>query len=340
MGVPLPFRHASDINGIEARIHRKEVPRWIAAHAAITVVVARHSGIIGVDTDLTTHDALVKMHVDELDRIPQRHADIWGDNLDFFCQSAKVHLYISLLIRSHRPTGVYGDVDLSKATPPGDILVPATTCACLVIALYDRIVGSTEGSYDDAITSATMPSILPKAYFRRMSHAALFLLRFVCFSKSCQEATRDNAREHIVLAAAALKRTSRCAQPKDEAARGAATLERLLEHGDMLQEQRLQIDDRGGASIFWDTLHRSLQLKGASTARTDLMELIDPTRTIKLSGRDAEAFKNNQMPTPGAVAAPVSDDSQTQPSEDAIVFDDSLMEFFDLNMFDIGEFGP
>ena len=116
--------------------------------------------------------------------------------------------------------------------------------------------------------------------------------------------------------------------------RAATALERLLNYTHMLQEQKLQIDDRGSASIFHDTLHRSSQLKGHSTAHTDLIELIDPTRTMKCAPTDTEAVKN-KMPTPGATAISDTTNIEGQLKDDTVVWDDSVVEFFDLNMFDL-----
>lgn len=333
IGAPLPFKHPSDLSGIETRIARAELPHGMAAHAALAAVVSKHGGILSTETDLGTHTALVAMHSEELQGIHQRYKDIWDDDLEFFLQADKLHFYTTLWVRGSSTTK--GLVANHRSSPPGETLIAATTSATSIIEIYQRLVenlcrcGTTSKS-----SSGTTAAIMPKNYFRCLMHATAFLLRFVCFNKTAREDDRETARLHIDMAAATLRRTVQNSFAKDDMARAGTILGKLLEHGDLLQEQRLQIDDRGGASIYWDTIHKSFQIRGISTTHTDLMELIDPTRSIKSHSQQIDRRRDSHLPTPSVSSMFASD---VDPNESSVIWDDSLMEFFDLNRFDISD---
>lgn len=283
---------------------------------------------------MATQTALVVMHVEELDSVYRRHKDTWNDNLEFFLQAGKLHLRTLLWIRG---SAIPEELPESyRCNPASETLVAAAASASSVIEIYGRLVRPSPVSETETTSLySTTAAILPKNYFRCLIHATAFLLRFVCFNKTASESDREMARLHINMAITTLKSTGRGSSPRDDTARAAVVIAKLLEHGDLLEEQRLQIDDRGGASIYWDTIHKSLQVRGISTTRTDLMELIDPTRTIRpQAGKDSR--RDSHMPTPSISS---SFAPNLTGSEGGVTWDDSFTEFFDLNTFDFGELG-
>ena len=83
----------------------------IVAHADVSLIMARHIGRLLSETDLATHESLVQMHIDELDRVSLHYAAAWNDDLELLRQAGKLQLFVSLLMRGFSTGKITGDTN-------------------------------------------------------------------------------------------------------------------------------------------------------------------------------------------------------------------------------------
>lgn len=284
-GMTQPVKHPADLAAVLARATRSGVPRVMAAEVSMYVIAVKHSSII-IDIDLMGHETLVRMHCLDLDAVKAQYAAIWNDHLTFQFLSGKLHLYVPFLLRQLKHNLEEAEAGNTKRPGSDEILLKGITAACRMIEIYDTFITTANPvpGYKDHISFFT----LPKNYFRGLCHAVCLLLKFL--SHDLDPNVRLKSRQHVELAIASLRRSS--PDPEDEPVRASKMFEKVFNDGEQLLRHSQSIAERGSGSIFWDVLHQSFRLRGRSTYRTDLLELIDPTRTVldpPLQANEAEA---------------------------------------------------
>lgn len=311
LGTPRLFKFARDIANIEAHVSRAAVPPALAAEAAIMAVAAKHHSLTVSEMSNEALGAVAEMHLASVDSIKQQFSTIWSQHLEFVALSVKLQLQVSVFVSQIR-----NNEDRSWS-PMDNILATSTSFARSIIEIIEFLIPAAPTAGQN-YTSAVAFKILPKSYFRATTYATFFLFKFYYWNKKCREQDRTESRQLINRAREVFRRSSaQIGGPSkgDEPGRAYTLLGALL-RADFAgtDDLKLKIDDRGGSSIVWDVLRRAYQIRGRATNRTDLLECIDPLRSVNHKGtlqghsEDAEAFMA-QYPPEQFPAADLSDDA-------------------------------
>nr|POE86525.1 hypothetical protein CFP56_46709 [Quercus suber] len=295
---------------MESAIHSINTPPRLAAQASVMLITADYYGAIDSDMDLSSQDSMTRSCHHRLDQLPVVFAKAWDKQLDYAVAACRLHMSTTVIVRNLRLSRPVG---CSKI-----ILAQASTFACQTLHKFHGLV---KKPIVDGFTATHTPRAraLPKNAMRHALNAVFFLLKFTCFNRDCPDADRHQALQALNGTVEALTEWS--VRPNDEAARSCAALRTKLEHSELWQSQHLQIDDRGSASILWDSIRRSCRHRSRAAPRIpDLLELMDPTRCIKDKTADVE----NIARSPALTDSTVED----------LVWDDAILEFFDLGSFD------
>nr|POE73015.1 hypothetical protein CFP56_30954 [Quercus suber] len=304
---------------IESAVHDASTPRRLAAQASVTLVIAEYYGAIDSDMDPAAQQTFVRNCQHRLDQLPVLFAKAWDRQLDFGLAACRLQLCATIIVRNLRFSKPLG---WSRT-----LLVQASSHACEALEKFQGLV---KKPITNGLPASHTPQAraLPKNALRHTLNAVFFLLNFTCYNLDCPEADRQQALQVLNGTVEALKDWS--VRPDDEPARSWAALQTKLEHSELWQTQQLQINDRGSASILWDSIRKTRRHRSRAAPKLpDLLELIDPTRSVE----DKSGDSSNGARYPASADESVED----------FDWDDTILEFFDFGLFDqssLNEFVP
>lgn len=244
MGISPPVRGSTNLATVEQMVRASSLPTDFAYQVMVYQTLAKFLGLV-VDNprDMLNH-SLVRIIESEIDMLRSRFDTSWTSKVEVTSLAAKLLVNTTVLVR------------LQKDNVSREILMRNTlSVAVRIIYLMDK------GIVDMAIyPRLSQQSAMPKNYYRTLLIATTFLLRFFVLNKSAALDEQELARNHVAMA-----RNFFAAEAKDysdERAQGARLFDLLGKQVPVdLKEARLNVDDRMGASLFYDAVTMGHRLR-------------------------------------------------------------------------------
>jgi len=313
------IKSAHELAAVATLINQEHVPRVLAAEASMFLVLTQHMVIASPELDTMAYEGLTRNHLQRLRKLKVDFKDAWELRLELLLQAAQLHLYMGFWTTCRNQVSDMTAVHLGVYD---DTLILASSVACQLLDVYCELAQTDSEPCSPGAETRPAATLPKQAGFYAMQ-AVVLLLKYVCFSSEQDEENRQRARHSVLKCRDTFRHSS--AQQLDERARAAAMIDVLFKSSDAWKDQAIQIDDRGSASMYWDTIHKSYKVRGRSTRRTDLLDLIDPTRTL---------VPDPQILVP---SANLDDELLPLPIEDEALWnellDESITDMLDMNMF-------
>ncbi|ORX90664.1 hypothetical protein BCR34DRAFT_501846 [Clohesyomyces aquaticus] len=241
-----------DLNAIEKFIRECPVSREFLYKIMVHHTLAKFTNILADETTGGVNHSLVEVIDGELDALQTRFPIDWTPRAEFTVLVAKLQLYTMTVIR---PQG-----DPSSR----DVLLRLGFAAALRVVYLTKEGLCFNSSESLDINPSMLQRSLPKTYFRGLILAAIFLLRYFALNKRATPQEQEMARNHVAIVHAYLKEGA-STRVRDEKARAAALLENLVKQQPVdLENMKLRVDNRLGASLVIDAVSLSAELRGES----------------------------------------------------------------------------
>ena len=230
-----------------------------AIQVRIQLAVASFSHIMSNNTHDEIDSSLVRMLDSELDSLKESWSDCWSDMAEMGVLSTKLHFY-SLAITRVRPGSTARNILLKLG------LGVSLRIAHLANARLHKTPPDTHG-----LTVPQRQRAHPKNYFRALSFAMVFLLRYFSLDTAAHVDEQQMAANHVKAAHHVFQTCA--AGPQDEYGR-VATLFETLGRQDAASADaaraKLAADHRMGVSILFDAV--SPAPSEAQTMSTEIEE--------------------------------------------------------------------
>ncbi|KAF1839014.1 hypothetical protein BDW02DRAFT_564354 [Decorospora gaudefroyi] len=248
VGVSSPIRGSADLATIEQFVRSYPLPPELTYQIMVHHTLAKFLTTIVDNAQESITHSLVKIIDTELDSLKARYPTPWTPRAETANLTAKLLLYTTVIIRP------------STAPPLREILMRnALAAAVRTIYLMDQGLAYASPEFPN-VPAENLQRTLPKNYFRTLVLATTFLLRFFVLNRQASAEEQELARNHVAIAQRFL--TIGAVDPQDERMRGAKLFERLSRQAPVdLEEEKLRVDDRMGASLVFDAVARGRALK-------------------------------------------------------------------------------
>lgn len=249
IGVPCAITGTADLALIEQLLRSHPLPQEFAYQLRVYQILAKFLNTIVENSQEILNHSLIRIIDSEIDGLRERFSGCWIPQVEISSLTAKLLLYTTAIIR----------------LPSDHIsrnLLMRNTLSVTVRIIYIMNEGI---AYSSPSFPAIHPqSTLPKNCYRTLVIATTFLLRFFVLNTQATAEEQELARNHVAIAQRFLAAGSKNAQ--DERAKGARLFEILSSQKPVdLDNSKLKVDDRMGASLFYDAVTKAQELRQRPT---------------------------------------------------------------------------
>ncbi|KAF2474393.1 uncharacterized protein BDR25DRAFT_215847 [Lindgomyces ingoldianus] len=253
----------TDLNTIEKFVREPSVQREFAYQVMVHHTLAKFTNILANDTNGPINHSLVELIDGELDALQTRFPTDWTPRTEFNVLVAKLQLYTMTIVRTQSDPASH------------DVLLKLGFSAALrIVYLSKESLPYVSDEHND-LNPAWLQRSLPKNYFRSLILAAIFLLRYFALNSRATAQERELARNHVIIVHAYFKEGA-TNDTRDERLRAAALLEHLGQQQAVdIENAKLRIDNRLGASLLFDAISESAELRNKSgEARETIPDIV------------------------------------------------------------------
>ncbi|CAO2649469.1 Nn.00g068540.m01.CDS01 [Neocucurbitaria sp. VM-36] len=252
VGVFSPIRGSADLATIEHFVRNFPVPPEFAYQVMVHHTLAKYFNTIVENSQENMSQSLVNIIDTELDGLKTRYPTPWTPRVEVANLTAKMLLYTTVIIR------------LQADRASREILMrKGLSAAVRIVYLMDRGLAYQSKEFPN-VPPENLQGTLPKNYFRILILSTTFLLRFFVLNNQASPEEQELARNHVAIAQRFLNAASKDTQ--DERVRGAILFEILSRQKPIdLENSKLRVDDRMGASLVFDAVTAGHELRHQPT---------------------------------------------------------------------------
>lgn len=256
VGVVSPISGSSDLATIEQFVRSYPIPPEFAYQVMVHYTLAKFINTIVESSQENMSHSLVKIIDAELDDLRMRYHTPWTPRVEIANLTAKIVLYTTVVIRLH-----------SDRTSREVLMRKGLSVAVRIVYLTDLGLAYQSDEFPN-VPLEHLQGTLPKNYFRILVLSMVFLLRFFVLNNQAAPEEQELARNHVAIAQRFLNSGS--SDSEDERARAARLFRILSRQKPMdLEDSRLRIDDRMGASLVYDAVTTGHELRQLPTEVED-----------------------------------------------------------------------
>lgn len=229
------------------------MPTEFATQIRIQLVVAKFTNLLMHNMTEAASTSLIRLLDGELDTLKSsfREEDEHTRMIEYGILAVKLHFYALLMTRMRPMTSAY---EIMQRT--------GLTVALRLIHISSLRLGNTPTEYPDS-TVLRHQRCLPKAYYRGLAFAIVFLLKFFNLNGAAPLEEQQSAANHVVKALNVFKTCS--TQPRDEYGRVVKFLEVMARlTPDDSNSGKPHLTHRLGVSILLETLGVVYEAQGRS----------------------------------------------------------------------------
>ncbi len=252
VGVSSLVQGSTDLDTIEQFVRSYPLPQEFAYQIMVHHTLAKFFSTVVENSQEEMSYSLVKIIDAELDSLRAKYPTPWTARAETANLTAKILLYTTVIIR------------LRSDRSTRDILMRnGLYTAVRLIYLIDQGLAFESKEYPNVPPEA-LQRTLPKNYFRVLVLATTFLLRFFVLNIHATPDEQELARNYVAISRQFL--AAGAMGPDDERMRGAKLFERLSRQQPVdLAKSKLRVDDRMGASLYYDAVATGHALRNEST---------------------------------------------------------------------------
>ncbi|KAH8725189.1 hypothetical protein GQ44DRAFT_616300 [Phaeosphaeriaceae sp. PMI808] len=279
-----PIKGGIDLTTIEHMVRTHPLPAEFAYQIMVHHTLAKFFNTIVENSQENMAHSLIKIIDAELDSLKTRYPTPWTSRVEMNYLTAKLLLYTTVIIRLQ-----------SDRTTREILMRSGLSVAVRIAYLTDQGLAYQSTEFPD-IPFESLMNTLPKIYYRVLVLSTAFLIRFFVLNSGATPEEQELARNHVAIAQRYLKLG--CDDPRDERVRGAILFEVLCRQKPVdLESSKLKVDDRMGASLFYDAIATGHALRDMPVnVEEPLPEALKRPRSIVPS--------KEQEPEPSAYTVP------------------------------------
>jgi hypothetical protein len=271
-GLPPLIGGVAELDATERFVRENSIPREFAYQVMVQRVMSKFMNVLMDDVKEPINYSLVQLVDGELDNLKTSFPTEWTPRVEYNALSAKLHLYAMAVLRVHHNPSTR------------DVILKLGFSSSLRIIYLAELGLGFKSERHPSIQPSSLYRLLPTNYFRSVVFASVFLLRYFALNTRATTEEQELARNHLAIAHTILQSGSIGNLP--ECQRAALLLEILgrQQPGD-IDNLKLKIDSRMGASLIFDAITTSHVIRGRDTIAPPI-----PPEPLQLSPGSSQAL--------------------------------------------------